>query len=100
MNHLGRRQADILRDLGWDRARVSRLYHSQQAYSRADVEELSRWLGIQPYELLLLPAEAIALRNLRTAAATITAQNDAPPTGPPAAGGPIPPTRVRAVGAR
>jgi transcriptional regulator with XRE-family HTH domain len=77
MQHANRIQADIVRDLGWERSRASKVYTGRQPYTRADVVQLSGWLGIEPYELLMPPHEALALRNLRSAAHQIVAENTA-----------------------
>lgn len=69
--HFGKRQASLVNELGWDKARANFLWHSKQAYRRDDVNAISSWLGIEPHELLMSPEEATALRNLRQAAAEI-----------------------------
>ena len=71
MKHLGRKQADLVRDLGWEKARASKVYNSRTEYRRETVNELASWLGIQPFELLMRPEEAMALRQLRETAAII-----------------------------
>jgi hypothetical protein len=76
MTHLGKRQADIIRDLGWERGRTSKVYNSIQPYGRADVVQLANWLGIEPYELLMAPHEALGLRNLRNVAHAIVAETN------------------------
>lgn len=68
---LGKRQASLVNELGWDKARANHVYHGKQAYKRDLVNEVSQWLEIQPYELLMPPQEAVALRNLRASALQI-----------------------------
>jgi hypothetical protein len=75
--HLHKKQAWIARDLDWDRGRVSKLYNGRQPYTRDDVNEISSWLGIEPFELLMSPPQAEAYRQLRDAAALIVAGADA-----------------------
>lgn len=75
MTHLGLRQAQIVKDLGWDRSRVSKLFHSIQPYTRGDVDQLAAWMGIKPHELLLPPREAIFLRRIRETAAALVAED-------------------------
>ncbi len=76
MKQQGRLQADIVRDLGWERGRTSKVFNGVQPYCRGDVIQLSQWLGIEPFELLMSPREAIAMRQLREAARQIAAQAD------------------------
>ncbi len=68
MQHLGKRQADLVKELGWAKGRANKFYHGQHSYRRDIVNELSAWLGIAPYELLMAPDEALRLRRLREAA--------------------------------
>lgn len=69
--HLGLRQAGLVNDLGWDKARASFVWNGKQPYRRDIVNEVSRWLGIEPYELLMHPEEALAIRDLRALAKSI-----------------------------
>lgn len=66
-----KRQADIVRDLSWNKARVSLMIAGKQQYTRNTINDLAAYLKIAPYELLIHPNEAIAFRNLRAAAANI-----------------------------
>lgn len=68
---LGKRQASLVNELGWDKSRANHVYHGKQAYKRDLVNEVSEWLEIQPFELLMPPQEAVALRNLRASAILI-----------------------------
>lgn len=68
MRLLGKRQADLVKELGWAKGRANKFYHGQHPYRREIVNELSRWLEIPPYELLMPPEEAMMLRRLREAA--------------------------------
>lgn len=76
MTHLRKKQADAVRELGWNKSKASLVWNSQQPYSRPLVNEVSRWLQIRPYELLMPPAEALSLRRLRQTAAAIVADQD------------------------
>jgi transcriptional regulator with XRE-family HTH domain len=75
MDRAGKKQADIIRDLSMDRARVSKIFNGVQPYSRLDINRLSAWLEIQPFELLMHPEEAIAYRRLRESAFAIAAED-------------------------
>lgn len=85
MSHRGKRQADLVNELGWLKARASKIWNSQIGYRRDTVAEIAEWLGIRPYELLMHPREAEALRRLRSTAAAIVAEDAAPydPEAPP-----------------
>ena len=63
---LSRKQSDIVRDLGWNKARVSLMLRGEQPYTRDAVNELSDYLNLRPYELLMHPDDAMALRRLRS----------------------------------
>lgn len=65
---LKKKQADIVRDLDWNKARVSLMLRGDQPYTRDAVNELAIYLNLQPYELLMHPDDAMALRRLRNEA--------------------------------
>lgn len=71
MAELGKRQADLVHDRGWPKGRVSKFFHGRYSYRKEVVNELAEWLQIEPFELLMDPREALAIRSLRTAAAVI-----------------------------
>lgn len=62
---LGKRQADITRDLDWNKARVSLMIRGTQQYTRDAVNELADYLNVRPFELLMHPDDAMRLRRLR-----------------------------------
>ena len=68
---VGKKQADMARELEWNKAKVSLTASGKQPYDRDDVNEASAYLNIEPYELLMHPADAMALRRLRLDAARI-----------------------------
>lgn len=69
--HSNKRQADLVKELGWQRRKASEVYNGDQPYKRETVNEISDWLGIEPFELLMPPEEALQLRQLRSAAFAI-----------------------------
>lgn len=69
--HFHKRQADLVNELGWNKSRANKFWHGAHPYKRDVVNELSRWLGIEPYELLMHPHDAMQLRQLRDAALSI-----------------------------
>lgn len=62
---LGKKQADIVNDLEWNKAKVSLTASGKQPYSRDEVNEIADYLNLRPYELLMHPDDAMALRRLR-----------------------------------
>lgn len=70
----GKIQADLTRDLDWSKAKASAVWHGQQ-YTQALLDEVAPWLNVKPYELLLPPEEAMAIRGMRGAAARIAHSN-------------------------
>ncbi len=93
MEHLGKKQAALVNELGWDKSRAHIVWHSKQPYRRDIVNEVAKWLDIRPYELLMPPVEALALRGLRRNAALIVAESESAFEGP--APSPQPPKRGR-----
>ncbi|KPF75816.1 hypothetical protein IP88_06900 [alpha proteobacterium AAP81b] len=65
---LGKRQVDFVNDLNWNKARASLLWNGKQGYTREIVTQVAQYLGIRPYELLMRPEEAMAIRDMRDAA--------------------------------
>jgi transcriptional regulator with XRE-family HTH domain len=58
-------QARMMEDTGWSKATMSQLYNGKQDYSPKVVNEAARALNAEPYELLLHPDAAMAIRRLR-----------------------------------
>lgn len=58
-------QADMMRLTDWSKATMSQLYSGKQGYSPKIVKEAARALGIEEYELLMHPEQAMAYRRLR-----------------------------------
>lgn len=56
---------------GWSMATMSQLYNDQQDYSPKILEEAAAALNVEPFELLIPPERAMALRRLRESAAQI-----------------------------
>ncbi|WP_312687254.1 hypothetical protein [Brevundimonas nasdae] len=81
MEH-GFRQADAERALGWPRGKINALWNGKQRYTQETVDQVSSWLGIEPFELLMRPAEAAAIKQLR-AAARMIASTPSPKAGSP-----------------
>lgn len=75
LKSLGKRQADLVRDLGWNKAKPSLIISGKQQYTRDDVNELAAYLSLHPYELLMHPEDAMEIRRLREDALKIVARN-------------------------
>lgn len=73
MRFRGKRQADLVKDLGWAKGRANKFFHGQHPYRREIINELSPWLEIEPFEILLPPEEAMRIRRLREAVAEAAA---------------------------
>jgi hypothetical protein len=69
--HYGKKQADMVRDLDWNKSRASLMVRGIQPYDRDSVNELAIYLNLEPFELLLPPARAMALRRYRESAAEV-----------------------------
>lgn len=76
--HFQKRQASLVNELGWNKSKANLVFHGKQPYTRSIINEISAWLGIEPFELLMAPDEALALRQLRMAARTIAANSSLP----------------------
>jgi len=79
---LGKTQADAIRELGWAKATASDLWNAKQRYTQDLVDEVSGWLAIRPYELLMSPEQAMAIRRLRQEAVRIAHDTDIPEPAP------------------
>lgn len=83
-SHFGKIQADAQRDLGWSKATASDLWNGKQRYTQDHIDEVSNWLSIEPFELLMLPREALALKAFREAAQLIASEAASAARKPPA----------------
>lgn len=81
--HFGKRQANLVNELGWDKARASFVYNGRQGYRREIVNEVASWLGLEPFELLMPPADAIAWRTYREAVRRAALQEPYPMAAEP-----------------
>ena len=71
-------QAELERQTGWDKRKASHLMNGKQPYKRDTVNEAAVALSIEPFELLMHPDDAFALRRLRENAIRIAADNRDP----------------------
>lgn len=68
------RQARLSERTGWDKRKTSELVTGKQPYKRDTLNEAALALNIAPYELLMHPDDAMALRRLRDTALRIAAE--------------------------
>lgn len=66
-----KKQTDMMELTGWSKATMSQLYNGKQDYSPKILEEASEALNVEPFELLMLPERAMAMRRFRETAAAI-----------------------------
>lgn len=81
---MGMKQRDLVTKLDYQPALAHALWHSVQRYRRDHIEQISALLNIQPYELLMPPEEAMAMRRLKSAIAEVARVEpaaEAPPAG-------------------
>lgn len=70
-------QADMQREMGWSKAKANDVFSGQQ-YTQQIVDDVARWLNLRPYELLMHPDDAMAVRRMREDAKRIAAEPPAP----------------------
>ncbi len=58
---------DLVERTGWSWAKVSLVWNGKQDWKSRDLFEMASALQIEPYELLLPPHEAMALRHIKDA---------------------------------
>lgn len=61
-------QAKMQELTGWSKATMSQLYNGTQDYSPKVVNDAARALSIEPFELLMPPERAMALRKYQASA--------------------------------
>lgn len=71
LEHLGKKQADVVKALEWNKSKASLMFNDKQRYHRDDVNQIAAYLHIEPFELLLPPERAMALRQYRASAEQI-----------------------------
>lgn len=83
MNTLGVNQAEMIRRTSWSKATASQLYNNVQDYSPKIVNEAAKALSVEPFELLMKPERAMALRRFQDQALQVVEASRAS-DGPPA----------------
>lgn len=78
-----KKQADIVRDLDWNKAKISLMVNGKQPYTREEVNELAAYLNIKPHELLMHPEDAMAARRLRAEMIRLAHESEVQPDETP-----------------
>lgn len=68
-------QAELDRRTDWGRRKTSDLMTGAQRYNRDTLNEAASALNIAPFEMLLHPSDAMAMRRMRDSALTIAAES-------------------------
>lgn len=68
------KQARLMELTAWDKRKASELVNGKQRYNRDIVNEAALALNLAPFELLMHPEDAMALRALRKDALRIAAE--------------------------
>lgn len=71
------KQTTMMELTGWSKATMSQLYTGKQDYSPKVVNEAAAALKAEPWELLMPPERAMAIRSLRENAVTIVESDKA-----------------------
>lgn len=78
MGALQVKPVDLIKETGMSKATISDIVNGRTNYYRALVNEMARALRVEPFELLMHPDEAFALRRLRSSALSIAAETRSP----------------------
>lgn len=76
---LHKRQADLVRDLDLNKAKVSLTANGKQPYDRDLVNAIAAYLNLRPYELLMHPEDAMNMRQLQADAIRIAHRAETEP---------------------
>lgn len=83
MQCAGLDQAGLRRLTGWSKRKASELFNGAMRYNRDVLNEAAAAMHIAPFELLLHPDDAFALRRLQESAIQIAAERQVPFTPAP-----------------
>lgn len=67
----GLNQTEVARRLDWPESKASGLVNGSQRYNQEILQQLADLLNVHPYELLMSPADANGLKQLRAEALQI-----------------------------
>ena len=74
MASLDMSQADLRRETGWSKAKMSELVNGVSRYNRDVVNLLAHVMHLRTYELLLHPDDAFAIRKIRETVVAVAAE--------------------------
>jgi len=77
MDYLKLNQAFMIREAGWSKATASQIYNGTQDYSPSVLNSASHVFKVEPYELLMTPERAMAMRRLKESALQIVVETEA-----------------------
>ena len=77
LRYFKKKQADVVRALDWNKSKASLMANGKQPYTRKEINELASYLEVHPYELLMDPDDAMALRRLRQEALQVVKSSEA-----------------------
>lgn len=69
-------QTRMMAETGWSKATMSQLYNNKQDYSPAIINAAAKALNVEPFELLMRPERAMAMRRQREAALVLAHDAD------------------------
>lgn len=70
-------QAEMMEKTGWSKAKMSQLYNGKQDFNSEVLADAARALNVRPFELLMPPEDAMAIRRMRQDALHIAADRRA-----------------------
>lgn len=73
-------QADLIKRLDWSKAKAHAVWHGQR-YTQALIDEIAPLVHARPFELLMHPKEAMAIRGFREQAVRLAAVAAEPDAG-------------------
>ncbi len=76
MQFLNVRQSYMVKQAGWSKTTASLLYNCHRDYTADLVDQAAAALNIAPFELLMQPQEAMAIRSIRESAIRLVAENE------------------------
>lgn len=68
-------QAELARRIGKERNTINNIYHGKTEYYREILNEICAAIHIAPFEILMPPDEAMALRRIRESSLRIAADS-------------------------
>lgn len=96
MQLANRKQADLVKLLGYSKAKANAIWHGEQRLNEDIMEEIAPLVSARPYELMMTPDRAMHFRKLEAALASVQEEPPPAPAAPEAPGHAIPLRRRKA----